>query len=132
MLFTDVKSGARYHLATIHENESPLFNHVEIGVPFLATLCTIGLPAALVDRRIRSVLCRDRQRRAKACLCLFRGRARSAIGGQAAHEGRGEADCIVTKRKPQAPLTLGLLSCCPQVRLLGWRQGRSGDGVPLS
>ena len=31
------------------------------------------LPAALVDRGIRRVLCCDRQRRPKACVCLFRG-----------------------------------------------------------
>ena len=31
------------------------------------------LPAALVDRRIRSVLCRARPQRPGACVCLFRG-----------------------------------------------------------
>jgi len=39
---------------------------------------------------------------------------------------------VVTKRKPQAQRRLGLLSCLPQLRLLGWRQGFRGDGVPLS
>jgi hypothetical protein len=45
-----------------------------------------------VDRRIRGVLCRNRQRRAKAGVRLFRGGARPAISGQAAHRGRGAAD----------------------------------------
>src|SRR5262249_15069203 len=42
------------------------------------------LPAALVCRGIGCVLCRDRQRRAKAGACLFRGTTRAAGGGQAA------------------------------------------------
>src|SRR6516164_7789828 len=69
-------------------------------------------------------------------LGLLRGRSRATIRGPAAHaharraaaSGRGAAHCIVTKTKPQAERRLWLLSCCPQVRLLGWRQGRSGIG----
>ena len=41
------------------------------------------LPAALVPRRTqRRLFCRDRQRRAKARVCLFRGGAGAAISGQ--------------------------------------------------
>ena len=39
------------------------------------------LPAAPVRRGIERLLCRDRQRRATACLCLFRGGARPALSG---------------------------------------------------
>jgi hypothetical protein len=45
------------------------------------------LPAALVDRRIRSVLCRGRQRRQKLAYVYFE-EAWPALGGQAAHEGQ--------------------------------------------
>ena len=55
--------------------------------------CTPAASLTLVDRRTqRRLLHRDRRRWAKACLCLFRGGARPAIGGQAAHEGRGAKD----------------------------------------
>jgi len=37
---------------------------------------TRHFPAALVNWWTRGVLCRDRQRRAKACVCLFRGGVR--------------------------------------------------------
>jgi hypothetical protein len=50
------------------------------------------LPAAVVCRGIGGLLCRDRQRRAKAGLRLFRGRAGPTLSGQAAQQRRGAAD----------------------------------------
>src|SRR5262249_52225250 len=70
-------------------------DHPAAQMMVIGTVCVhVGSPlsAALVDRQIRSVLYRDRRRRPKAGLCLFRGGAGAAIGGQVAHEGRSAAD----------------------------------------
>src|SRR6516165_1999771 len=50
------------------------------------------LPAALVCRGHRRCLCRARPRLPATRLRLFRGRARTPISGQVAHQGRGAPD----------------------------------------
>jgi len=50
------------------------------------------LPAAVVRRGTIRVLCRDGQQRPEARVCLFRGRAGMALGGEIIGAGRGAAD----------------------------------------
>jgi hypothetical protein len=57
-----------------------------------ARKCPPPLPAAVVRRRTRRLLRRERQRTAEAGLCLFRRRAGTAISGEVARARRGAAD----------------------------------------
>ena len=90
------------------------------------------LPAALVDRRIGGVLCREGQRRAKAGVGLFRRCARPAIGGQATHQRRGAADRGEYREAAGVATQNRVIGAAPAVSSISLRPTRVRAPAPLS
>src|SRR5262249_60041969 len=79
------------------------------------------LPAALVDRGIRSVLCRARSQRLGACVCLFRGGAQPSLSSQATHQVKSRRvsndSCPFGWDKKLPLILLKTAAICPEKRI---------------